>query len=639
MKRKTLIIGCLLSAFTCSANTYHVAKNGMNTNAGSEFAPFLTISHAARIAVPGDSIIVHEGVYREWVSPNSGGLNKDMRIVYMAAPGEKVAIKGSEEIKNWKKHSKNIWSAEINNKLFNSFNPFEINVFGDWLHEGQGLHIGEVYINNKALSETSAKDSLTSNSNSWFAEVGATHTTVYANFGDLKPSKSCIEVNVRPACFFPKATGVNFITVKGFEISQAATQWAPPTAQQDGMVGPHWSKGWVIEDCEISNSKCVGISLGKERASGHNLWSMLRKGYGYRMHGFNREIEAILKASDLGWTKDNIGSHVIRNNKIHDCGQAGIVGHLGGVFSTISHNEIYNINIGTSMKGFETAGIKLHAAIDVVIEDNVITNSNKGIWLDWQAQGTHVTRNIFSENVENDLFIEVSHGPTLVYNNIMLSRVGLLIDAQGVAFFNNLVGGNIKVRTSSARYTPYHYPHSTKVKGFYNNNGGDVRFYNNVFLGNSKENKMEKKGLNGYNEYPVYCKYLANDIKSLNDLLQFKLPVWIGSNIYFNGAQNYIHEQNFVKHEKKIEAKLEKEKDGYYIRFSNLKMNDLKNDYLKSVSTATLGQTIMSETVFENNNGTKFKLETDFFRNKLGEKRYAGPVTELPSLIWSSIPL
>ena len=29
------------------------------------------------------------------------------------------------------------------------------------------------------------------------------------------------------------------------------------------MIGPHWSKGWIIEDCEITNSKCCGISLGK----------------------------------------------------------------------------------------------------------------------------------------------------------------------------------------------------------------------------------------------------------------------------------------------------------------------------------------------------------------------------------------
>ena len=29
------------------------------------------------------------------------------------------------------------------------------------------------------------------------------------------------------------------------------------------MIGPHWSKGWIIEDCDISNSRYSGISLGK----------------------------------------------------------------------------------------------------------------------------------------------------------------------------------------------------------------------------------------------------------------------------------------------------------------------------------------------------------------------------------------
>lgn len=56
---------------------------------------------------------------------------------------------------------------------------------------------------------------------------------------------------------------MSYITVSGFNINKAATTWAPPAAFQDGMIGPHWSKGWIIEDCDISNSKCAGISVGK----------------------------------------------------------------------------------------------------------------------------------------------------------------------------------------------------------------------------------------------------------------------------------------------------------------------------------------------------------------------------------------
>jgi len=54
--------------------TYHVAITGADTAAGTESAPFRTINHAAQVAVGGDTVLVHEGVYREWVKPANGGL-------------------------------------------------------------------------------------------------------------------------------------------------------------------------------------------------------------------------------------------------------------------------------------------------------------------------------------------------------------------------------------------------------------------------------------------------------------------------------------------------------------------------------------------------------------------------------------
>lgn len=46
---------------------YHVSqKNGHDWQDGSAEKPFVTISKAAKIAMPGDTITVHEGVYREW---------------------------------------------------------------------------------------------------------------------------------------------------------------------------------------------------------------------------------------------------------------------------------------------------------------------------------------------------------------------------------------------------------------------------------------------------------------------------------------------------------------------------------------------------------------------------------------------
>ena len=65
--------------------------------------PFKTINYAAQLAQPGDVITVHAGTYREWINPARGGESDAKRIVYQAAPGEEVFIKGSEVITGWKK--------------------------------------------------------------------------------------------------------------------------------------------------------------------------------------------------------------------------------------------------------------------------------------------------------------------------------------------------------------------------------------------------------------------------------------------------------------------------------------------------------------------------------------------------------
>jgi alpha-N-arabinofuranosidase len=612
MKNKNIglsLMIVLMSFLTnLNARTLHVSVKGSDTNKGSANQPFATISKAAFLAIAGDTVLIHRGVYREWVSPANGGISPLRTIVYMAAPGEEVYLKGSEVVNTWKKAKNGLWTAEIPNQLFGDFNPFDINIYGDWLQNGKSLHLGEVYIDGKTLTEA-AKD--LNKENSWMAVVDDHKTVISANFGSKNPNTSFVEINVRPTCFFPKTTGINYITVQGLHISQAATQWSPPTGEQIGIIGPNWSKGWIIEDCEISQSKCVGICLGKERASGQNMWSLYRKKFGYTKCGFNREIESIFKAYDLGWSKENIGSHLIQNNKIFECGQAGIVGHMGAAFSTIRHNEIYNINLSDQLTGAETGGIKLHAAIDVVIENNIIVNTVRGIWLDWQAQGTHVVGNIISQSKDEDIFFEVSHGPTLVYNNILLSDLNLLIKAQGIAFFNNLFAGGVKAGESPERYTPYHFPHSTKIKGLFNNTGGDVRFYNNIFLANSTANN-KLNGLGGYNQYPLYSDNLSDTIKVTPDYLKFRFPIWTKGNVYFKNGQPYKNETDFLKLQSETTAQLEKRADGYYLKFS-IDNGSIKEAKTNGINTDMLGQTFISETIFDNPDGSSFILGKDFF--------------------------
>lgn len=604
-------------SFSVNSKNYYVSSlHGNDTWEGSIDKPFKTISRAAYMAIAGDSVIVSSGTYREWVSPENGGLSKSKRIIYLAKPGEDVYVKGSEIINKWKKVSNNLWKVTLDNSFFGDFNPYRINVYGDWLNKGKDRCLGDVFIDGSPLLQNLDLAELKSNEMTWYVKVENATTTIWCNPGKKNPNKSLTEISVRPACFFPKSSGVDYITVRGFKFSQASPQWAPPTAEQQGMVGPNWSKGWIIEDCEISYSKCVGISLGKTKASGHNLYTLNLKNDCFNKNGFSREIESILNAEELGWNKENVGSHIIRNNLIHHCGQAGIVGHMGCAFSTISGNEIHSINTGVQITGAETAGIKLHASIDVTLENNFIRDSEKGIWLDWQAQGTHVRNNLFCRNKTRDLFIEVSHGPTMVYNNIFLSKTALFIDAQGIAFFNNLVGGKIILRTSNARYTPYHEPHSTHIKGFYNNSGGDLRFYNNIFACGAS--------LDVYNEYPKYKSGLFKKVRRIEDFLYFKFPIWFDGNVYFKGSTPHKEETGFVQVDKSVEFSLKQDSNGLLL-VSNLDFNDIRNEKIQAVTSEILGSTIISESEFENTDGTSFVINYDYWGRIFDKQNYPGP--------------
>jgi hypothetical protein len=284
----------------------------------------------------------------------------------------------------------------------------------------------------------------------WFAEVDETTTTRWADFKGKDPNRELVEINVRQSVFYPEKTGCNYITVRGFTLEQAATPWSPPTAEQIGLIGVNWSKGWIIENNTIRYSTCTGLTLGKHGDEFDNTYN------------YYRTIRLGLKN---GWNKETIGSHLVRNNHIHDCGQAGIVGSLGCAFSTIAGNEIHDIRQHHRYGGCETAGIKLHGAIDVLIANNHIYDCEHwgGIWLDWMGQGARVSGNLLHDN-SNDLMFEMNHGPMLIDNNILLSPGGIRDASGGGAYVHNLIAGEQTVwHNLGHRATPYFKPHSTEV--------------------------------------------------------------------------------------------------------------------------------------------------------------------------------
>lgn len=646
----------------------YVSAKAWRDGDGSQARPFKHINDAAKIARPGDEVLVAPGIYREYVDPVNAG-TEEAPITYRSTEPLGAVITGAEEIKSWLPYEGSVWMARIPNSLFGSYNPYTTYVYGDWYFARRSKHTGCVYLNGKALYEADSLEACLKGEvyecswepeasvYKWYAQQEGDETVLYANFQGADPNRENVEINVRRECFMPSKTGVNYITVSGFTVTQAATTWAPPAAYQDGMIGPHWSKGWIIEDCDISNSKCAGISLGKYYDPDNDHYFTTK----HVKSPTQMERDAVCRGQYHGWLKEKVGSHIVRRCNIHHCEQGGIIGRMGGVFSLIEDNHIHHINNMMELGGAEIAGIKMHAAIDVVYRRNYIHHCTMGIWCDWEAQGTRITQNLFHDNqrpafakqlkggmMSQDLFVEVGHGPTLIDNNILLSEASLRMATEGVAMVHNLICGALTCvgGGTGPRYTPYHIPHRTEVMGFMTILHGDDRFYNNIFVqkwpaapftvihdsddGQDEENR--EVGTHVMDEYPTYEEWIAQfdmdtdtpDMAKLAPAHEGRLPVWVEGNAYLGGAKACKNEiSGLVNGEQPVQVEVELE-NGRPVLSTNV-YELLEGFTGRRIDTQVLGKAFEPEEYFENPDGTPITFDQDYFGDHRGAHPLPGP--------------
>ncbi|MEI7910788.1 MAG: carbohydrate-binding protein [Verrucomicrobiota bacterium] len=727
MKPSCLPIICLCLSGVLTAAEYHVSLAGNDANDGTASRPLRNIAAAAQLAMPGDTVSVHAGTYRERVNPPRGGESDAKRITYQAAPGEQVVITGSEPVNGWQNVAGDTWKVVIPSKSFGDFNPYVDQIRGDWFSpQGRVHHTGCVYLNGDWMIEARNLGEVMAPAGKtplWFATVdgddgryllnvawfkagggakipagepafryggkpaacaeggtcsgfiltghwlrfdgvdfgagtdsmefrtasttgaslievrldnpagellgqcqaGATgdwqkwqsfsakikptsglrnvcllfksptvdagNTTLHAQFpGGVNPNEAAVEINWRQTVFYPSKNFINFITVRGFTLQHAATNWAPPSAEQMGVVGTNWSKGWIIEDNRVRYSKCSGVALGK---------------YGDGTDNTNDAGEAdpytacVKRALANGWNKATIGSHVVRNNDISHCEQTGIVGSMGAAFSTVSGNHIHEIHVRNLFGGAEHAGIKLHGAVDTLIRGNYIhhTNGVAGIWLDWMAQGTRVTGNLLHDNGGlGDLFLEVDHGPYLVDNNILLSGK-ITHQSHGGAYVHNLFAGGINLMAKDGRHTPFMQAHSSEIMGVAQLPDGDDRFYNNIFVGGS--------GLSSYDR----C--AAGSVAA-------------SGNLYLDNAKACKHESHPAILTATAEAKVEFAAGTAYL---TLTLPPLPEGFATSlVTTGTLGQALLTNLGYTDPDGGALKIDSDYFgKPRAAAKPFPGP--------------
>jgi alpha-N-arabinofuranosidase len=551
----------------------HVAKTGSDSASGSQTDPFLTINKAASNARLSDSVIVHAGTYREWVKPPRGGTGENNRITYRAAKGEKVFIKGSERITSWTHQDGGVWRIELPNSFFGDYNPYSLNVSGGWLNYGNWHHRGDIYLNGQAFYEKETAEEINETEQSWYCKVDDEVTTIWANFGKANPNTELTEINVRESIFMPEVTGLKYITVDGFHFMHTAANWAPPGLElQMGAVGTRMGKHWIIRNCTITDARCVGIILG---------------------HAPGVDYDDI----------DAFGDHIICNNIIRRCGQAGIAGQKGATRSVISGNLIEDTNYRKEFGGWETAAIKFHNSVDTVISGNLIRGVYHqkqgafGIWIDYANQGIRITGNVIYDTQAATVFLEMNHGPTLVDNNILIGEK-VRSNSEATVFAHNLfVDCSYQYNPDVKRRSAYYTPHTTKTAGRKTGTAQDEMWFNNIFIQQGLDDVKNAPGFTS--DYNLFLEGAKKS--SFGDEHSIVSPF----------ATEFTHENSPL---------------GVTINFSmNNAFSRLKEPWVDAELVgvfSTVGQTI------EDRFGNPIKVDTDIKGNKFAEP-VAGPLADI----------
>ncbi|MCA9189902.1 MAG: right-handed parallel beta-helix repeat-containing protein [Pirellulaceae bacterium] len=400
-------------------------------NEGTKSAPLKTINAAAQRAEPGDIVLVFGGIYRERVAPARGGVS-GRPIVYMAAPGERVVIRGSEQWHaTWHQvpGSEEILRAKLDPGLFagQTRNPFRTLL--KCSPGGSRLTLGQLFVDGRPLREVSQWSALAANRATWMAEPGGESIVIHPPDGDVSLEQRLVEVAVRHRIFAPLRRGLGYIHVRGFIMEHCANQFPDHFWQSDspqaGALGCRAGHHWLIEGNTVRYAKAIGIDCG---------------------------YEGPVDLDGRQPTPRTTGFHLIANNIVSDNGCCGIAG-MRSEQSVILGNVIERNNTNGHTAP-EAAGIKMHHFVSGRIEGNLVRdNEAYGIWLDNTFTQAVISRNVIMNNRGSAVLIELGTGPLQIDNNVLCGTRATLdssldqadglatLDASRIQFVHNLVFG------------------------------------------------------------------------------------------------------------------------------------------------------------------------------------------------------
>jgi len=356
--RLVFVAGLLFGCPAALAETYHVAqehRRASDANPGTEAAPWKTVSKAAAELLPGDTAVIHAGVYREWANPARSG-SPAAPLVFQAATGETVVLSGADVLTGWVPAQGRAWKKEPWPYRF-ATHP------NDQRHRLVG-RCEQLIVDGRLLKQVERVEELTEGT--FCADTDAKALHLWLPGGD-DPGGHVVEASVRPVCFGPGwgKEPRHHVALKGLTI-----RFAVNTAQRGALFA--LGDGWLVEDCVVEWTNGSGISF---------------------------------RGDDV----------TFRRVRSHHNGQQGLGG--GGRRFSLEDVMLDHNNLKGFEQDWEAGGAKItHSRDGVVRRCRAEANTGVGIWFDIDVRDVLVEECFAKDNARHGIYVEISGGFTIRSN-------------------------------------------------------------------------------------------------------------------------------------------------------------------------------------------------------------------------------
>lgn len=395
----------VLFAPPCAAQglTYYVdqsAATASDTNTGTEAAPWQTISRAAtaRELMPGDTVLIRSGVYREHVNVTVSG-QSGQPVVLAAAPGARVVLKGSELIRGkWTRLTgqadrpepypgafTDVWKATLGDEFFADAR------FQAAYQDKNRRWVSQVFLNDNRALQRIGEDPIYRNEQyPKLATVGrgpqdmiqdsfffdpADQTLYVKTSGE--PAWFSIEAGVRG--FVLTAENVHDVVIRGLEFRhnrQPGGQWPMVSISQSTRV--------VVDGCKIYQSDFCGLGLGRSQ-------------------------ECVVRACDLSYNGNTgLGMGECQDCLIENC--------------TLIANNYRRFHAGWHAGGMKCIPKNIRCTVRNC--EAAYNIASDGIWFDADNADIRILGNVSHHNDGAGIFFEINKGGGVIADNLVYANRG-----------------------------------------------------------------------------------------------------------------------------------------------------------------------------------------------------------------------